>query len=108
MNFNALVDFLIENWKLISILVLLVVDFILLLFRRNKTQIYDSSAYSHLLTLVNEAEEKFGSGHGEEKLQYVLDGYFALTGIKDDSWNRSSVRILIERILSAPQKKKGD
>lgn len=103
---EKIVTFLVDYWQYISIAIVVLLDLIILILKkRSKVEIFDSSAYSRLITLIGEAESLGVSG--DEKLKYVLNKYFALTGIKDDDWSRCSVALLVERILSTPTKKGG-
>lgn len=103
-------EFLVNYWQYISIALVVIIDIVLFLFKK-RTKIYDASAYSHLITLVDEVEDMSKSMDvpmtGRDKLKYVVDHYFALTGLEDNMWNRSSIICLVERILSTPTKKGG-
>lgn len=100
-------NFLVDNWRLILEVILLIASVCIAIFRRRPlTKIFDSSAYSNLITLVQEAEEKFGAGNGYEKLQFVLNKYLKIKNLEDlDDWDKNSLIVMIERILSTPQKK---
>ncbi len=104
---HDIITFLVENWRLILEFVLLIGSVVVACTRKRPfTKIFDASAYSNLITLVQEAEEKFGAGHGYEKLQFVLNKYLKIKNLEDiDDWNKSSLIVMIERILSTPQKK---
>lgn len=101
-----MIDWILQHYDLLISGFLVLISVITFILRKpNKTSIYDSSAYKNLAILVNEAEEKFGAGKGEEKLDYVLRKYCALYSIKPDTFTLSSIRHLVEFILSTPHKK---
>lgn len=108
MKVQQFIDWLVVNWQFVSSAAISIVTFILLLIFKRRPSIIDNSQYKDILVLINEAEKKFGSGHGEEKLNYVLDTYLNFKGLERSYWNISSVKHLIEYILSSPQKKGGN
>lgn len=77
MNFETIKNFIVDNWQFISIVLSILLSFIFtLVFKKKpKVTIPDDtlvSAFSLLPQWINEAEDKFGRGHGEEKLRYVI------------------------------------
>lgn len=105
---NDFIQFIVDNWQFVSSAAISIVTFILLLIFKRRPCIIDNSQYKDLLVLINEAEKKFGNGHGDEKLNYVLDTYLNFKGLEKSYWNVSSVKHLVEYILSSPQRKGGN
>lgn len=103
---EQIIDFLKNYGFILLALLLAIVEIILLLVRKDKKTIIDSSITSKLLTLIIEAESKFGSGHGKEKFQYVLTTYLSKNPQMVEF--QELVKGLIELILSSPEKKKGE
>lgn len=92
-------------WPELLAILLFIASFILQLARKKPiTKIYDSSMYRNLSILIKEAEDKFGSGHGSDKLEYVLNRYCQLYNVEPSIWNLTSIKACIEFILSIPQK----
>ena len=97
---EKIVEFLTNYWEFICIALVILVNTILLLFRRNKT--YDNSIYSDLIPLILIAESTLETGN--DRLKYVLT-YFPYEN--HPSTDKSDVKRLVEYILSLPTKKGG-
>lgn len=101
---EKVVQFIESNWQYFSF-ALTTIAYIILIFikKRSKVEIYDDSACSELLDLVIKAENQFGSGHGAEKMDFVLSKYIdkhqSLKGYE------SIIQSIVERILKSPQRK---
>jgi len=104
------VKFLVDYWEYISIALLVILDVVILIVKRIKFNVeLPSNSYEQLVQLVNEAEVQFGSGHGSEKLQYVVKKYFQQNNISClmNVPLLKYVRNIVEIILSTPTKKGG-
>lgn len=101
------VNFLLHHYREVILVISVLINLIIFVINRGKTTIYDASAYSTLLTLINEAEEKFGPGRGADKLEYVVRQYIDLKNLDNNFWTRSSLVLIIERLLNSPTKKGG-
>lgn len=105
---DVIFDFISTHYQLIINLVILAISIVVFILRKpNKNVLLDPSASSTLIDLIKEAENKFGSGHGEDKLSYVICKYFDLAKISlsDQHWLYIIVKDLVEKILSTPSKK---
>lgn len=106
--FNEIINFIITNYQLFVVAISFIIFVLSIILRKGKNILIDNSASSKLIDLIQEAEKKFGSGHGEDKLSYVICKYFDYMKIPaaDQHWLYIIVKDLIEKILSTPQKKK--
>lgn len=99
-------EFLVENWQFISTALLTVVCIILALAKKKPVnQILDNSAYKDLIILIKQAEEKFGSGHGKDKLDYVITSFCNLKSLDRDTFLKCSIQSKVENILATPERK---
>lgn len=109
-------NFLRDNWKVILEVLLLVISFMIIVFRKKTKIIIPDSVlselYANLPNWIDQAEELVGPGKGDRKLQEVLKKalYFLCNEIgiamADIPASLSSHIIeQIEAILSTPQKK---
>lgn len=107
--------FIVENWHW---LIVAFFSFISLLtsFLRKKPVFNTEAAlladvYDLLPHLINEAEEKFGKGHGSEKMEYCLNHVLHYFGISNlivfETHFIEKLKYYIEEILSTPSKKGG-
>lgn len=102
------VNFLKSYGVLILIGLVLILIIISMIIKKNPlTEIIDSSITSELLELIIEAESRFGSGHGSEKLQFVVSSYVSKHPWSANDSSEAVVKTLVEYILSSPSKKKG-
>lgn len=109
-------EFFLENWKFLLEVLLLVVSTLIIIFKKRSKVILDrDDVLIDLPSIINEAEEKFGAGNGEEKLQFVVRKWTdyicssrgcTVKEIPDSLFN--FVISTIEEILSTPTKKKGE
>lgn len=103
--------FLVENWRFLVESLLTVVSIFLVIFLRKKIKVSTTGTlYDEILVLIKEAESKYGAGHGEEKLSYVLTSLaYRLVdlGFSKDLIGDLLPRyaLVVEDILSTPQKK---
>lgn len=106
------ITFLGENWRFLVYVFLTVLSTILVIRFKRKAKLSTGSLMDKVLDWIITAEQKFGSGHGEEKLSYVLvnaSAYLISLGF-DHSVVKEIIPgliDLIETILSTPQKKEG-
>ena len=92
-DFNLILDF-IEKYYHVFILILLLVAFIVSLFRNKKT----GSDFVRVFDMVNKAEQLFPeSGSGAVKLAYVIKHLSDL--------DPNYVCQLVDEVLSSPEKK---
>lgn len=98
-------NILINYWPQILAGLIFIASFILQCFRKNKTFIFDDSAYSELVTYVSEAEEKYGAGNGSDKMKYVIQRYCYNHHLNATNYISKAIKFIVERILSTPQKK---
>lgn len=106
-------EFLITNWRWLLEACLVIVAFVLMLIRKKPVKVVEtlSTLICRLLPgLINEAEIKFGAGHGAAKLQNVIDNLVRILsecGYGDEAissylpWAKGQVEV----ILSTPKKK---
>ena len=99
---QQIINYIIDNWMWLFPIVLSVVEFLILfIFRRIKY--IDSSICFKLIPFIKQAESIYGSGHGVEKLNYVIKQY---QQICPDA-NPSIISYFVNEILDTPQKKGG-
>ena len=105
-------DWLIENWRFLVEIALMVISIIIVILKKAKV-IKSDSAYSLVLeklpSIIQTAENAFGQGNGDKKLSFVLELSFKLYESLTGSMSREefslSVSPVIESILSTPKKK---
>lgn len=95
-----MIEFLINNWKLIVILAAILVELVLLLVFKRKPQILDNSLIFDLCTWISEAEKLYPSG--TDKLNYVLVKARIRLG---DLFDEKAITNIIEWLLTLPEKK---
>lgn len=104
-----MLDFLLENWKVLTVLLLDLIILIFSIIRRVK--VVDSPltrVLSDLPTFIKSVEASLGAGRGEEKLDLVLrmaKSLLVAYGCSDPDNYIDVIRAQIEEILSTPQKK---
>lgn len=104
---DIIINFIKDNyWWIVPIFIAVVQSIFLLIFKRRPI-IKDTSYYRDLMLLINEAENYYGSGHGDEKLDFVLNKFITLKDLDNSEWMKSSIKNVVEMILSIPSKKKG-
>lgn len=127
---ETILNFVVENWQYISIALVIVLELVLMLFKkRSKFVVQDTSIYQFLIDIINEAENLYAPGTGSSKKEYVIArfkeryhktiedwvSYYKKTHPFDNKCGEDvideTLTYFIERILSTPQsksKKKGD
>lgn len=95
-----MIDWLTDNWKLIVIVGAILIDLILVLIFKKRPQVIDNSFITHLCGWIQEAESKFKIG--ADKKRYVLDAAAKYLG---DKYSEKEVGLMIEYILTIPEKK---
>lgn len=117
MNFETIKNFVVDNWQFISIVIIIICNIILFLIRRKeKRSTFDAAVEticSSIPMFIIEAENKFGSGHGSDKLELVKEHCYSL--IKNElgrgltksekKYFDGTIKQLVEVVLTAPQKK---
>lgn len=97
-------NFIRDNWQYISSVIVIIITIIAMLIKRKPvTEVHDDSVISHILDYVIQAEEIFGHGHGADKLDYVKK--CLVNSGKDAGLDMSTIEMLVEYVLSSPQKK---
>lgn len=101
---EKIIEFIQSNWQFVVFVVVGILELVLLIIKkRSKVEIYDDSATSELLDLIIKAESEIGSGHGSEKLAFVLSAYLEKhPGLKGYEF---AIKNIVERILKSPQRK---
>lgn len=113
---EEVLHFLEVNWRFLAEILLLLASLIVACLRKRKTQVkIDESIVSELPGLVVEAESKYGPGHGQEKLQYVVARITSRLSFNNPDLSLSDLEPVVlrcieqvEAILSTPEKKKGE
>lgn len=107
-----MIDFIKAHYELVGSCVLLVLSLLLTLLKKKPVKVIDSvmTAICRVLPgLLTEAEKLFGQGRGEDKLNWVLAQVCLYINETCPEVNfglyREPVKVLIEDILSTPQKK---
>ena len=111
MDFNQILQFIIDNWQFFGSILLSLITFIVLVCKK-KTKVVDAInivIQKLVVDFVKLAEEKFGAGNGQTKHNFVFNGcvsyireYFPEINPHD---YYSLINETIEDILSTPQKK---
>ena len=103
-----MVDFIKENYQWLSVLVFDLIIAVFALIRRVKiVQTPLDKTLVMLSGFIDFAENRFGSGHGSEKMDLVLmlaRRFYKSVGGHDEDID-DLLRVNIEAILSTPQKK---
>lgn len=111
---NQVLDFIVENWKLILTILMLVIAFILALVRKKpKSDIisYVRSRLADFLPLAINEVETPGSGEYKKKLvtnlalKLVVDIYGRVLTDDETNFYTSIIENMIEKFLETPQKK---
>ena len=108
-----MIDFIVKNYQFIALVVAALVDVILLLVAvcRKKVNPSLDEVLVSIPDFIRYAEEKFGSGNGDKKKDYVmgiaLSLYKHITGfeVSKDSHIYKVISGTIENVLKTPQKK---
>lgn len=101
-----IVDFLRDYWQYFSVALVVICDLIFVLLKK-PYKVY--GYYLDFVNWVSEAEKKFGSGHGDEKFEYVFNKYRLKYSDTNYVFARGVVKGAVEKILDTPQRKqKGD
>lgn len=106
-----MLDFITQYWQYISFGLIFILDIVILIVKRVKLQFkVPQNSYTYLIEAIKEAEKIYGSGHGKEKLNYVVESYMKHFDIPGyfASETQYYVKGLIESILNTPQKKSTD
>lgn len=103
--------FLIENWRLILEIALVICSAVVFIIRKKPIKVVDNIKEKILLQLpivISIAEEKIGPGKGPEKLKFVIDYFVYLfdeEGILLGKDYIKFIETMVEQILSTPKKK---
>lgn len=104
--------FIVDNWKIILEVVLLIASTIFFIVKKKPTKVVDT-VQEHILRsliyLITKAEIEFGAGHGEKKKEFVVSTLLdTLHQIYPDIDVRKYISFIeqhLEWILATPQKK---
>lgn len=109
---EKVLSFLSENWKELSVLLVAILTFLVSMLRKKgKVDPVVEYVLTQVPDVIIAAEERVGSGNGEEKKRIVMSMigliYKKLTGyiLKEDSKYFSLFSKYVELVLSTPQKK---
>ena len=103
-----IVNFLREHWQLISFVLVVILEVVLLFVKTLKVNVkLPTNTLDQILEYVKYAEKVYGSGHGQEKLNYVVNRYLQHNDIQKvfQSEVEYWIKLLVESILESPQKK---
>ena len=93
-------EFLVENWKWLVSILLIIVETVLVIVLKKRPQLKDNSLIANLMIWIDAAEKQFKLG--TNKKDYVIAQAKDYLG---DDFDEKTVSYLIEEILSLPQKK---
>lgn len=103
--------FLIQYWRELLYVLCALVSLVLFIVKKKPVNVVDSITERILLlapSFIAKAEEVYGSGHGSEKLLFVIDLFklsFEEDGLKIGDKTVKFITSYVEAILSTPQKK---
>lgn len=107
-----MVELFVEYWRVIVLVVLLIVNILISIFRRPKVLNTIVDAITNIApNCIIEAERLYGAGNGLKKLDYAYNlvcdyiRYRFNISQKDLSKYDRTIKDTIEKILSTPQKK---
>lgn len=107
-----MLDFLLTYWKLITLVILVVINIVISLIRRPKVidTIIDT-INSYVPIAINDAEKAIGSGNGSSKLNYAVNNVISYLDFRFNLGSnvleryKKYIIVAIENVLSTPQKK---
>ena len=105
------IGWILNHWDVVSSCGLLLLSVVFFLLKKKPTNIVDFTTtflLNNLPNWITEAECLYGSGHGQEKLSYVLTSaarFFSVNGLDFDLRYQKIVKEGVEKILNTPQKK---
>ena len=99
---ETFLNFLVKYWQYISVALVVIFEFILMVIKK-KPQVFDNSLTADLVELIKIAEERFGEGHGVDKLSYVVEE----ASKKHSSIPPQVISFFVDSILNTPTKKGG-
>ena len=101
-----IVDFLSKYWQYISIAIVVFIDILILVIKKDKTTVIDNGVYHKLVGWIKQAEEYYGPECGFKKLQYVIAMYMT----EHPDATRTEVKFVesfVDDLLTLPTKKGG-
>lgn len=100
-------EFIVNYWEYISCGILFILEIIILIVKkRSKTEIVDNGLFKAVCDAVAEAENRFGAGNGEVKLNFVL-AKLSSRYIDNDLISSDMLKSIVEYVLTLPTKKGG-
>lgn len=99
------INFLLHHYREIILGIIAVLEIVILILKRGKSVALTDSQIQNVINWICEAETKYGSGNGSEKLNYVISQfrlYYPISNCED--W---VLRVMIDGILKTPTKKGG-
>lgn len=109
-----ILNFLQNYWREIAWILGLILSIVLCCVRKKPVKVVDTLKEKILFELpevISAAEERFGAGHGAEKLQFVLDFFtweFSKNGLVMGETYIKFIKSSVENILATPSKKGGN
>lgn len=108
---KVIIDWVVAHPEIITSAIGLIISIVICCIRKKPIKVIDTFKEKILLqlpTVISEAEQKFGAGHGEDKLKFVIDFFtwsFDQEGVKIGDSYKKFIKLMVEQILSTPHKK---
>ena len=94
---------------IIACLVLVMIIISMIIKKKPLAEIFDNSAYEKIVQYIKEAENKYGPGHGETKLIYVVNRFASTLSADEKSKYENllynAVSHIVDDILDTPERK---
>lgn len=100
---ETFLNFLVNYWQYISVALVVLLELILMIIKRKKVSVLPEGLLNFILTSICEAEIKFGTGHGTEKLSFVLNKVSETY----PTVSSDAVKHIVDFVLTSPTKKGG-
>lgn len=108
---KAVLNWVVSHPEIITSAIGLIASIVICCIRKKPVKVVDTLREKILFKLpvvIDAAEKKFGAGHGEEKLKFVIDYFtweFSENGLIFGDSYKEFIKYSVEQILSTPQKK---
>lgn len=94
---------------ILAALTVLLTIIAMIIKKKPVVDIFDKSAYENIVQYIKEAENKYGAGHGETKLTYVVNRFAAqLSESEREQYGNilfNAVSQIVDDILDTPERK---